>query len=160
MARLRAKFYGDLAGVKVGVLGLAFKPGTNDIREAASLDLIGALVAERAEISAFDPHANVLARGLLPSCVDFVGSPEAAAWSAQALLLLTEWPEIVDADWATVATQMRTPKFVFDGRNALDAEYMVDLGIDYVGVGRGHLNRLADEGKSLKQQPGTPLQCG
>ena len=142
LARLHSRFCGDLVGVKVAVLGLAFKPGTNDIREAASLDLIESLVAQGAEVRAFDPQANKPARRVLPSCVDFVDSPESATWRTQALLLLTEWPEIVDADWAAIATQMRMPKFVFDGRNALDAEYMVNLGFEYAGVGRGQLNNL------------------
>ena len=153
LARLRSRFCGDLVGVKVAVLGLSFKPGTNDIREAASLNLIDALVAEGAEVRAFDPQANNLARRVLPSCVDFVDSPESATWRTQALLLLTEWPEIVDADWAAIATQMLAPKFVFDGRNALDAKNMVKLGFEYTGVGRGHVNRLANGRDTLPKQP-------
>ena len=153
LSRLRYRFPGGLAGVKVGVLGLAFKAGTNDIREAASLDLIAFLTADGAKVCAFDPQANEAARPLLPPCVDFVDSPESAAWEAQALLLLTEWPEIVHADWPAIARQMRPPKFVFDGRNALDAEYMVSLGFEYGAVGLGQLNVLPEEGSAVYGQP-------
>ena len=65
-------------------------------------------------------------------------APEEAANGAQALLLLTEWAEIVDADWEAIAGRMRSPKFLFDGRNALDARHMARLGFDYAGVGRGN----------------------
>lgn len=139
LVRLRAMFPQGLAGVKVGVLGLSFKPGTNDIREAASLDLIEALVAEGAEVSAFDPQANASAGRVLPSSVALLGSPESAAENAQALLLLTEWDEIMNADWTGIAWRMRAPRFLFDGRNVLAAECMVNLGFEYVGVGLGHL---------------------
>ena len=151
LARLRSRFGGDLVGVKVAVLGLSFKPGTNDIREAASLDLIDALVAEGTEVRAYDPQANDPARRVLPSCVSFADSPKSAAWGTQALLLLTEWPEIVAANWSAISAQMRAPKFVFDGRNALDAKNMVKLGFEYTGVGRG---RAAFRGSC--QLPGGP----
>ena len=135
--KLRARFGGAMAGLKVGVLGLAFKPGTNDVREAASLDLIDALVKDGAMVRAFDPQAIEPARRLLPPSVDFVDRPEETAHGAQALILLTEWAEIVGADWGTIANDMRSPKFVFDGRNALDPDLMARLGFEYTGVGRG-----------------------
>ena len=112
LARLRSRFAGTLAGVSVGVLGLAFKPGTSDLRAAPSLDLIEALIAECAEVRAFDPQANGTARQVLPAGVALVDSPESAARGAQALLLLTEWPEIVGADWAGMARLMRAPRYV------------------------------------------------
>ena len=133
---LRGRFPKGLAGLQVGVLGLAYKPGTDDVREAASLDLIRALVEEGVQVRAFDPRANRTARGLLPATVDFVDRPEEAARGSQALALLTEWPEIVDADWGTMARDMEPPRFLFDGRNALDAGLMARLGFDYKGVGR------------------------
>ena len=157
LVRLRSRFSENLVGVKVAVLGLAFKAGTNDIREAASLDLINTLVAEGAEVRAFDPQATTLARRVLPSCVDFVDSPESAARGTQALLLLTEWPEIVGANWVAIAGQMRTPKFVFDGRNMLVAEAMVNLGFEYEGVGRGHLEHISRERDTVPNQPSSLL---
>ena len=136
LARLRSRFPGGLAGIRVGVLGLAFKPGTSDIREAPAVDLIEALVQEGADVTTFDPQANRVAREALPASVVFCDSSESAAVGAQALVLLTEWDEIVGADWDYITELMRPPKYIFDGRNALDAESMVNLGLDYIGVGR------------------------
>ena len=153
LATLLNRFDGDLAGRRVGILGLAFKPGTDDVREAASLELVCDLVERGAEVRAFDPQANLKASRLLPPNVDFVATAEQAAAGAQALALLTEWPEIVHADWPAIARQMRTPKFVFDGRNALDAAYMMSLGFEYAAVGRGQLNALPEEGSAVYGQP-------
>ena len=139
LERLRSRFHGNMSELKVGVLGLAFKPGTSDVRNAPSLDLVQALVEEGATVRAFDPQANGPAGRLLPASVDFAGSPEEAVRGAQALILLTEWPEIVEADWAAMAGAMRHPRFVFDGRNALDARVMTRLGFEYAGVGRGRV---------------------
>ena len=137
LTKLRARFPGALGQVTVGVLGLAFKPGTNDVRESASLSLVDALVKDGATVKAFDPQANETARRSLPLSAQFVDRPEEAAQGAQALVLLTEWPEIVDAHWGAMAGVMRRPKFLFDGRNALDPGMMRRLGFEYVGVGRG-----------------------
>jgi UDPglucose 6-dehydrogenase len=141
---LRRRFGETIAGLNVGVLGLAFKPGTNDVRDAPSLTLIKALVNDGAMVRAFDPQANESAKGLLPSTVEFADSPAAASHGAQALVLLTEWADIVNADWKTIAKGMRYPKFVFDGRNALDPAVMVHLGFEYTGVGRGDAGTLND----------------
>ena len=138
LRRLLARFGGNLEGVNVGVLGLAFKPGTSDVREAVSLDVIGSLLEHGAKVRAYDPQAAEAARKLLPERVGLVDTPEEAANDAQALLLLTEWTEIIEADWAAIAGRMRLPKFLFDGRNALDARRMARLGFDYAGVGRGN----------------------
>lgn len=148
--QLRARFGGRLEGLQVGVLGLAFKPGTDDVREAASLELIRDLVQMGAKVRAFDPQARTPARELLPPGVEFVDEVEATAIGAQALILLTEWMEIVQAGWAGMARQMRPPKFVFDGRNALDAALMFRLGFEYVGVGRGDAERSCD-GKNVRE---------
>ena len=137
LKKLEARFDSRLEGLQVGVLGLAFKPGTDDVREAASLDLIRDLVEMGAKVKAFDPQASAPARELLPPGVEFVDEVEETAACAQALILLTEWEEIVRADWAGMASQMRLPRFVFDGRNALDAALMFRLGFEYVGVGKG-----------------------
>ncbi len=136
ISRLLARFGGTVAGRTVGVLGLSFKPGTSDIRSAASLGIIHALVEEGARVRAYDPQATDPARRVLPASVELVATPEDAAQCAEALLLLTEWDEIVKADWTSIADDMRCPKFVFDGRNALDVTVMTRLGFDYVGVGR------------------------
>ena len=137
---LRQRFGGALSGLRVGVLGLAFKPGTDDVRDAPALDLIRALAEEGAAVRAFDPRAMAAAAPHLPAAggaVGLVDSVAAAAQDARALALLTEWDEIVASDWRAVAQSMLPPRFLFDGRNALDPGEMRDLGFDYRGVGRG-----------------------
>ena len=133
---LRRRFQGSLSGLKVGILGLAFKPETDDVRDAPSLDLVRALAGEGADVRAFDPQAMAQARSALPSSVVMVSAVEEAANRAQALVLMTEWDRIVSADWQAVARCMRPPRYVFDGRNALDPAEMDRLGFEYVGVGR------------------------
>jgi UDPglucose 6-dehydrogenase len=134
---LRDRFKGDIDGLKVGVLGLSFKPGTDDVRDAPSLDLIRALLEEGVEVRAFDPRAAEKARQQLPGPVHLAGDPIQATIGAQAVVLLTEWGQIVNADWGEISRRMRAPRFVFDGRNALDAHRMTQLGFEYVGIGRG-----------------------
>ena len=137
---LLERFSGALAGRRVGVLGLSFKPGTDDLRDAPSLDLVRALVDEGAEVQAFDPRAMEAARLALPETVRLVSSAKEAADQAQALVLLTEWGEFVTADWSALAGRMLPPRFLYDGRNALDPVKLRNLGFEYVGVGRnsGH----------------------
>ena len=130
-----------LGGLQVGVLGLAFKPGTDDVREAASIDLVCGIVEKGAKVKVFDPQASEAARNLLPSSVDLADTPGEVANGARALVLFTEWPEIVGADWAPMAAGMRPPRFLFDGRNALDARRMARLGFEYMGVGRDDISR-------------------
>ena len=91
---LRERFDGVIAGRRVGVLGLAFKPGTDDLRDAPSLDLVQALVDEGAEVQAFDPQAMEPARSAMPVSVQLVNSANEAADQAQALVLLPNGPEI------------------------------------------------------------------
>ena len=133
---LRQRFNGNMAGLRVAVLGLAFKPGTDDVRDAPSLDLIRALADEGAEVSAYDPHAVEAARPRLPGSVRLVDDLLEAADGARALALVTEWRQIVDADWEAVARRMSPPRFLYDGRNALDVPAMRRLGFEYASVGR------------------------
>ncbi len=155
--KLNARFQGCLTGLQVGVLGLAFKPGTDDVREAASLELILELVEKGAKVKAFDPQASASARGLLPSDVELVGAAEEEAEGAQALVLVTKWPEIIGADWESLAAHMRSPRFLFDGRNALDGRHMARHGFQYAGVGRAGLLRSnlvpADENDEGRNRP-------
>lgn len=133
---LRERFNGCLAGLQVAVLGLAFKPDTDDVRDAPALDLIRALIGEGANVRAFDPEAGILAKEQLPSLAQMVDGVEEATAGAQAVCLVTEWEEIVGSDWTAVARRMVPPLFVFDGRNALDPQVMHRLGFEYVGIGR------------------------
>jgi UDPglucose 6-dehydrogenase len=133
---LRERFNGSISGLRVAVLGLAFKPDTDDVREAPALDLIRALSDDGALVSAYDPQANETARRHLPASVVLEDNPVAATEGTQAVALITEWNQIIKADWRTIAGEMRRPRFLFDGRNALDQATMEQLGFEYRGVGR------------------------
>jgi len=133
---LRERFGGAIDGLRLGVLGLAFKPNTDDVREAPSLDMINTLCDDGAIVSAYDPEAIDTARPHLPPSVRLVDNVLEAANQAQAVVLVTEWPEFVDANWQDIARCMNPPRFVFDGRNALDSAKMRRLGFQYAGVGR------------------------
>jgi UDPglucose 6-dehydrogenase len=129
------KFLGNLASKRIAVLGLAFKPNTDDIREAPAIDIIKYLVDEGAEVAATDPLALKNAFPHLPSCVKLSADPYEVLDGAQAFLLATEWPELVNLDWERVKKLMRKPFLVVDGRNALDAERLIGLGYMYCGFG-------------------------
>ena len=133
---LRERFNGGIGGLRVAVLGLAFKPDTDDVREAPALDLIRALIDDGASVSAYDPQAGNRARRQLPSSVTLADDPAAATERAHAVVLMTEWDQIVNVDWETIAQRMRPPRYLFDGRNALDVALMERLGFEYRGVGR------------------------
>jgi UDPglucose 6-dehydrogenase len=122
-------------GKDVALLGLAFKPDTDDMREASSLVLAARLQAEGAQVRAYDPVAEERATELLQG-VDFATSAMEAIKDADAVVLVTEWPEFAELDWAAVAQAMRG-NLVVDGRNALDAEAVRAAGLRYDGVGRG-----------------------
>lgn len=138
---LQKRFDGHIAGLRIGVLGLAFKPGTEGVRDAPALELIRSLVAEDASVTVFDPHAGGPAKGQLPPSARLVDGAEEAADGTQALCLVTEWEEIVEADWQAVARGMVPPRFIFDGRNVLDPRQMRSLGFEYAGVGRNGVSK-------------------
>jgi UDPglucose 6-dehydrogenase len=129
------KHLGGLVGKRVALFGLAFKPNTDDMREASSLVLSARLNADGADVVAYDPVAEEQARKLV-SGIDFAASPLQAAADADAVVLVTEWPEFLQLDWAQVAATMRG-SLVIDGRNALDADALRAAGLVYEGVGRG-----------------------
>lgn len=133
---LRERF-GSLSGVSVGVLGLSFKPNTDDVRESPSIELIKALLEEGAGVSVYDPKANESAARVLPQDVRFATDPISCCENAQAIVLMTEWPEIVESDWELISDVCKLPRFLFDGRNALDPDRMNQMGFQYTGVGRG-----------------------
>jgi len=134
---LRERFNGAIGGLRVAVLGLAFKPNTDDVREAPALDLINTLADDGAEVAVYDPQAMTTARPYLAERVRCANDLLEAANQAQALVLMTEWEQFVSADWRDVGRCMNPPRFVFDGRNALDAAKMRAFGFQYLGVGRG-----------------------
>jgi len=126
---------GQLVGRRIALLGLAFKPNTDDMREASSLVLAARLQAEGAQVAAYDPVAEEEAKRLMHG-VDFASTAEECVRDADAVVLVTEWPEFRDLDWGEVAGLM-AGDFVVDGRNTLDAEAVRAAGLRYEGVGRG-----------------------
>ncbi len=126
---------GDLAGRRVALLGLAFKPNTDDMRGASSLVLASRLQAEGAHVRAFDPIAEEPARLLMPQ-LDYADSAMDAIADADAIVLVTEWTELVGLDWKRVAAAMKG-NVVIDGRNALDPDAVRAAGLTYEGIGRG-----------------------
>ena len=127
---------GPLSGVTVGILGLAFKPQTDDIRESPSIELIRFLVQEGASVKACDPMATSHAQEVVPDSVILLDNPLDCADGVQALILMTEWTQFTEANWEEIARRMRPPHILFDGRNALDPNEMLRLGFAYRGVGR------------------------
>ena len=123
---------GSLREKKVALLGLAFKPGTDDMREAPSLVLAGRLLAEGARVSAWDPVAD---GAVHLDGVEVAGSALEALDGADAAVVVTEWPELVELDWSAAAARMRR-RLLVDGRNALDADALRAAGFEYEGVGR------------------------
>jgi UDPglucose 6-dehydrogenase len=128
------KHLGGLAGKRVALLGLAFKPNTDDMREASSLVLSARLHADGAHVVAYDPVAEEQAR-LLVSGIEFTDSPLTAIEGADAVVLVTEWREFLELDWNEVANGM-SGDVVVDGRNALDPEAVRAAGLIYEGIGR------------------------
>ncbi|WP_028970309.1 UDP-glucose dehydrogenase family protein [Sphingomonas sp. URHD0057] len=129
---------GEVKGKRIGVLGLAFKPNTDDMREAPSIPLIKGLIERGAEISAFDPVARLQAEAMFDG-IEFADSAEAAAANADAVVIVTEWDEFRALDLGTLARSMRG-KTLVDLRNVYDRGDAERAGLDYFGVGRGRLN--------------------
>jgi UDPglucose 6-dehydrogenase len=128
------KHLGSLIGKRVALLGLAFKPDTDDMREASSLVLAARLQGEGAEVVAYDPVAAERAAELLGS-VEMANSAMEALEGADAAVLVTEWNEFAELDWAAAAEKMTRPMLV-DGRNYLDPEKLIGAGFEYEGIGR------------------------
>jgi len=125
---------GGLRNQEIGILGLAFKPNTDDIREAPALDVINSLLLKGARLRVYDPRAMPVARRQLNS-VQYCEDAYAAARGADALLVVTDWEEFKALDLEQVKTLMRRPVIV-DGRNIFDPSRMRELGFVYRGVGR------------------------
>jgi nucleotide sugar dehydrogenase len=139
---------GGLAGKQIAVLGLAFKPNTDDMREAPSLTIIPELLKQGAVVRAFDPIAAEAASKLLPSDVAYMESAELAAAGCDACVILTEWNEVLTMDLAKIRDRMKQP-IIIDGRNSFDPKVMGQHGFVYYSVGRRPVNRLEAERKSV-----------
>jgi len=128
------KLAGGLTGKRVAVLGLAFKPETDDIREAPSLDIIRGLIERGATISAYDPVAKPAVERLLPQ-IEYAQDEYAAASGAEVLVFVTEWNQFRALDMERIRGLMKTPR-IADLRNIYEPTDMRELGFEYVGVGR------------------------
>ncbi|MBI2828527.1 MAG: UDP-glucose/GDP-mannose dehydrogenase family protein [Acidobacteria bacterium] len=133
-SKMRVHF-GSLKGKVVAVWGLAFKPKTDDMREAPSVQLIEALLAAGAEVQAYDPEASRVAKGLFGNRVSFAAGNYDALKGADCLAIVTEWNEFRRPDFGRMRKLMRTP-VVFDGRNLFTPEQMKQQGFTYYSIGR------------------------
>jgi UDPglucose 6-dehydrogenase len=126
---------GELSGKTVAVLGLSFKPETDDMREAPAVDIVRELVERGARVRAYDPVAVPQARGMLPAEVEYAEDEYAAVSGADALVFMTEWNQFRALNMERIKGLMRAPK-IADLRNIYEPAAMRALGFDYVGVGR------------------------
>ncbi len=129
------KHFGSLKGRQLAVWGLAFKPKTDDMREAPAIAIINGLLARGAKVSAFDPEAMKVARGIFGSRITYAAGAYDALKGADGLVVVTEWNEFRRPDFAKMKRLMRTPA-VFDGRNIYNPESMRALGFSYFSIGR------------------------
>jgi len=135
--RLDAYFDGDLAGKKIAMWGLSFKPNTDDVREAPSHVIIQKLREKGAEVAAFDPEAIETTRRVFGDTIDYGDNKYDVLSDADALVICTEWHEFRRPDLADVRDRLARP-LIFDGRNLYEPERMAEMGFDYYSIGRPH----------------------
>ena len=129
------KFNGDIKGKTFAVWGLAFKPKTNDMREAPAITIINALLEGGAKVQAFDPKAFDLAEFYFGDKITYSKTAYEALEGADAMLLLTEWNEFRRPDFDRIKDLMKTP-IIFDGRNQYNGKRLIERGFDYQCVGK------------------------
>ena len=132
---IRDRFGAGIDGVTAAVMGLAFKPGTDDMREAPSITLIQGLLGCGASVRAYDPIAMNEAKKLLPPVVEYAADIRALLSGADCAVITTEWPEFVEADWEALGCIMKR-KIIFDGRNIYSPGRLKALGFEYYCIGR------------------------
>jgi UDPglucose 6-dehydrogenase len=133
--KMKKHFGGDLKGKKFGMWGLAFKPKTDDMREAPSLVIIDHLLKEGAEIVAYDPVAQEEAKRILGDKISYANDEYEACIDAEALIVVTEWSEFRIPNFKVLKKLMKN-NVIFDGRNIYDPEEMKELGFSYYSIGR------------------------
>ncbi|MFL0205694.1 UDP-glucose/GDP-mannose dehydrogenase family protein [Aquirufa sp. 2-AUSEE-184A6] len=133
--QLSKHFKGDLKGKKIAMWGLAFKPYTDDIREAPSLYNIDALLELGASVSAYDPEAMGHVKQIMGDKITFTKNPYEALEGADALLIVTEWPQFRTPDFDRMDSLLKN-KVIFDGRNLYELNQMAELGYTYYSIGR------------------------
>jgi len=127
--------FGSLKGKRIAVWGLAFKPKTDDMREAPAVPLISALLDAGASVAAYDPEAMKVARTLFGTRVDFKDKSYEALSGADGLAIVTEWNEFREPDWTKIKKMLKTP-VIFDGRNIYNPDQLRGLGFSYYAMGR------------------------
>ena len=135
MPKIKAFFNNDLKGKHFALWGLAFKPNTDDIREAPALYLIEALTAAGATVSAFDPEAMPNVKKVVGDKIVFVESQYDALDNADALIIATEWSEFRTPDFEVIEKKLKN-KAIFDGRNVFEVKQMHEMGYHYESIGR------------------------
>jgi UDPglucose 6-dehydrogenase len=136
--KIKKHFKNDLKGRKFAIWGLAFKPNTDDIREAPALEMINALLAEGAKVSAFDPEAMENVKNLLGKKIEFEDNAYDVLKKADALIIMTEWAEFRSPDFEKIA-KLLNHKVIFDGRNVFEPQQMKELNFIYESIGRKSL---------------------
>jgi UDPglucose 6-dehydrogenase len=141
--KILARFGGKLSGRRIAVWGLAFKPNTDDMREAPSRVLIEELLANGATVSAYDPVAMPAAKSEFSALkgIGYAESPLAALEGADALAVVTEWKEFRSPDFETIRARLKTPA-IFDGRNLYDPAELARFGLEYYPIGRAAARAL------------------
>ncbi|MCF3109015.1 UDP-glucose/GDP-mannose dehydrogenase family protein [Niabella sp. CC-SYL272] len=137
--KLSQYFDHNLQGKQLALWGLAFKPETDDIRDAPSIEIIGELLAAGAHIKVYDPVATENVRQLFGDQLDYSGNQYEALRDADALLILTEWSEFRNPDFEKIKQHLKAP-VIFDGRNVYTLEKMKELGFHYESIGRSKVN--------------------
>ena len=135
--KISARLGNDLRGKHFALWGLAFKPNTDDMREAPSRAIVGALIERGATVCAYDPIAIVEAKRVFGDApaLSYAASPLAAVVGADALVVVTEWQEFQSPDFAVLKASLRQP-LLFDGRNLFNPQHVRAAGIEYFGIGR------------------------
>ena len=133
--KVRRHFAGDLRDKRIGVWGLAFKPRTNDMRDAPAIKIIEDLLAEGAAVAAYDPEAMDVAKEIFGNRIQLASSNYGCVESADALLIVTEWQAFRNPNFDRMKSTMRQP-VIFDGRNIYDPAHLRQLGFTYYSVGR------------------------
>ena len=134
IVRKARKILGDVRGKNIGILGLALKANTDDMRDAAAIDIISWLQNDGAEITAYDPKAEESAKEVLPK-ITYANEVYSVMDGADLLIILTEWNEFKDINFEEVKKRMKTPNII-DGRNLYDPKILREYGFNYIGVGR------------------------
>ncbi len=135
LPKVKAYFKGALKGKRIALWGLAFKPNTDDIREAPALSLIEALTAEGANVIAFDPEAMSNVKKTLGNQIEYAANQYEALVGADALIIATEWSEFRTPDFEMIGERLKN-KTIFDGRNLFEVKQMAALGYHYESIGR------------------------